>query len=146
MTPSTLRFFSGLALFCFLSVVIINICSHFGIVIFKSITFFFQAFVILMAIPLVNMCNKTMPNGSNGNLVHIFSATNGKYLFVLALITIYGFINFFYFIHKTKPFPRGEAPTDIVSGIFSSLQMVFVFLEYIIASALLKITYKHKVI
>lgn len=145
MKSSTLRIFSGLALLGFLTTVFINICSHFSIELSESAIFLPQVFVIGLAFPLVKMCNKTMPDANNGNLAHIFSATKGKHLLVLALVVIYGAINFFYFIHQTQPFPRGEAPLHIESGIFSSIQMIFAFLELIIATALTKITSEQKV-
>ncbi|ASM97572.1 hypothetical protein [Vibrio vulnificus] len=145
MKTSTLRIFSGLALLGFCTTVFINLCSHFSIELSEAAIFIPQVFVIGLAFPLVKMCNETTPVHNNGNLMHIFSATKGKYLLVLALVVIYGGINFFYFIHLTKPFPRGEAPLHIQSGIFSSMQMIFAFLELIIATALIKITGEKKV-
>lgn len=137
--------FSCLALLGFLTTVVINICSHFSIGLSEAAIFLPQAFIIGLGFPLVKMCNETMPDANNGNLAHIFSATKGKYLLVLAFVVIYGVINFFYFIHQTKPFPRGEAPLHIVIGAFSSIQMTFAFGELIISTALINITGEQKV-
>ncbi|MXR70141.1 hypothetical protein GNT65_15860 [Shewanella sp. JBTF-M18] len=144
MNSSTLRILSYLALLVFFVTITINLCSHFGIELSDSAIFLPQIIVIGLAFPLVKMCNETMPDTNNGNLAHIFSATNGKYFLLLALIGLYGIINFFYFIHQTKPFPRGEAPLYLESGIFSSGQMIFAFLEFIITNALIKITGEKK--
>lgn len=113
---------------------LVNILSHLKVELGGLVIAIPQFLAIALMYPVLKFWNEV--DADDQITEGVFSALPGKLLLLFVPVVIYAFVNAFYFMGEISKTPRGEVPLFIVSGFFSSIQLVFLSFEFVVSIGL----------